>query len=170
MYSRGGGIRNKHRKDCILCRNMSASTPAFGWLIHPMSGANIGICFKHVVSLCRSPKHAQTDGCEYDTQDSWNLLKMGGRSRWMPMRWEEFQLKSSGWGNRLQDNGQRVWVWHGLTECRYCQAFGPKCDHSNWTLVTGTHGKLPRPPKSYKDLKIVYPFVEETVPHKKPTG
>ena len=157
---RGGGIRYKHRKGCMLCMNMSASSPTYGWLKHPMSGMNIGLCFKHVISLCRTPKHAEEDGQPFNTEDGWRLIRMGSRKRWFPNKLEEFQLKSSGW--KIVDH---KWEWMGL-DCSYCLPFGDECDHGNWQLVTGTHGKLPRPPKMIpgKDTEVNMEFENPNAP------
>ena len=131
---------------------MAASTPAFGTIQHPMSGQLMGLSFRHTVSLTRTPKHAETDDQPYDTIGSWKLVKSmtaSGkiRQRWMPIRSEEFELKSNGWRTHVQKDGAQKWEWEP----------GDKV-HINWQLLTGTHGQMPRPPKSFRDTKVVTPF------------
>ena len=137
-------IKNKHRNGCVCCTNLSASSPTFGYITHPISGKYLGLCFRHLISFCRTPKHAETDGQDYRTSGSWKLLKMGGRQRWMPIKAEDFELKSNGWTQIIQDNGQQKWSWVGADTI-----------YENWYLVVDTHGKLPGVYKSPRDFKIL---------------
>lgn len=136
-------IEYKHRKRCTACMNISKSSEAFGTLFHERSGGLIYLCFQDVIRLCRTPKHAETDGEPYKTADSWRIITFvtndgKRRSRYIPNRMEEFELKSSGW--RRSDS---KWEY-----------FGGDDVHVNWQMVTGTHGRLPGNPSTHRDIKV----------------
>lgn len=139
------GYKNKSgRKNCILCKNMGGASRPAGWIAAPDSGVEMGICYRHLVSLCRTPKMAETDGGDYHTAGSWRLVKCGVRYRWFPILHMEFEVKGCGWRQRSDKKGKQVWLYEPVEN---------ELEKPNWTLLTGTHGKLPNLYKDPRDLK-----------------